>query len=383
MSTRDVHRTQNLLRRLDLEEVLADLDLVIAYRNGADAYFECPDPSHRENNPSFHVCVEDVTDADGESHLGYFNCWSHPGEPLKGLDFLDLVARIRGNVWDRGSRNSERIEAAKWLRSEYLLNGEDPLGDLQLTEALGRRERGFRAPDYKVLTFPPNVPVSQARPEFRRYLENREISAERALELDLRAVSSVGDLGYLSKTIPGVLFPIRDGGRVINWYVRSIYRVPSKQKGRYCSGLPFVKDAGVMWLTGDRVDRDSPVALVEGIFDAERVRAVLLRNPGASPVPPGNVVAVLGGRVYPSQARRLSGVKAVIHLADGDEGGKNLWRTVKEHLSHWTHVEARTLPDGTDPGDAPEDVILEALQFSGDVGRRGKMTVRYRGRRMS
>lgn len=378
MSRRDIQRTQRLLRRLDLEEVLADLDLVIDRKDGADAYFHCPDPEHRESNPSFHVCVEDVTDADGDSRLGFFNCWSHPGGPLKGLDFLDLVARVRGGVWDRGSRADERVEAAAWLRAEYL-NGAEAEGDAS-TEAISRREAVCRARDWRELTWPPNRPVADARPEFLEYLERRGISAERAAELDLRAVSSAGAVSCLSQTVPGVLFPIREGGRAVNWYVRSIYRVPSRLKGRYCPGLPFVKDAGVLWVTGGALDPSAPAALVEGIFDAERVRALLLRDPGASEVPPGNVLAVLGGRVYPAQARRLRGVPYVIHLADGDEGGRSLWRTVEENLSIWTRAEFRPLPEGTDPGDAPEESILGALRAP-ETADRFSLGVRFRSSR--
>lgn len=371
--SRDVERAQRLLRRLDLEEVLADLGLDYAGRAGADAYFCCPDPGHVEANPSFHVCVEDLTDEEGRSRLGWFHCWSHPGGPLKGLNFLDLVARVRGDLWDRGPREEERVEAAAWLRAEFL-RGNNGSDDAALEGALRRRARAAEVPERAELVWPPNRPVAAARPEFRAYLERREITAERAAELDLRAVPAAGDVACLSKTVPGILFPIREEGAVVNWYVRSIFKVPSKVKGRYCPGLPFVKDAGVLWTTGE-LDFSRPAALVEGIYDAERVRAVLLRNPGASQVPPWNVVAVLGGRVYPKQARRLRGIPYVMHLADGDEGGRSLWATVEEHLAAWTRAEFRPLPDGTDPGDAPEAALLEALR---PPEERRRLAVRFR-----
>jgi hypothetical protein len=361
MSARDVERTQRLLRRLDVMEVLEDLDLEIVRRNGADVYCLCPDPSHVESNPSFHICVEDITDSEGRERLGWFHCWSHPNEPLKGVNFLDLVARIRGNIWDRWPTGAERVEAGTWLRTEYIRgNGEE--GDASLEMALKRRERLVRVEEKAELVWPPNVPIERARPEFLRYLLKRDISLERAKELDLRAVSSAGDVPCLLRTVPGILFPIKEGGKVVNWYVRSIFRVPSRVKGRYCPGIPFVKDAGIVWVTGGEVDLSKPVALVEGIYDAERVRTILLEHPGVSPIPAGNVLAVLGGRVYPNQARRIRGLPFLIHLADGDEGGRSLWRTVEEHLSNWTRPTFRPLPEGMDPGDAPVDLILEALR---------------------
>ena len=369
-SRRELEREQRLLRHLDLEEVLEELGLEVLWRNGSDAYLLCPDPNHVEGNPSFHVCVEDVYDARGRAHIGWFNCWSHPGGDLRSRSFLELVARVRSDVWgeDRWPTEEEWGAAASWLRRKFVRGGDAQSDEDARMTPLRRRDAFRRQVDWRELLWPPNFPIRRARREFRDYLLRRGVSLERAEELDVRAVPSSGEVlrGVLRETAPGVLFPIWEGGKPVNWYVRSIFKVPSRVKGRYCPGLPFVKDAGIIWAP-DGVDDTRPVALVEGIFDAERVRAVILRNPGLSFVPMSNVVAVLGGRIYPMQARRLRTVPAILHLADGDAGGLNLFETVEGELGRFTRLELRQMPERADPGDAPEDAILAALRPPEDV----------------
>jgi len=361
---RDLERTQRLLRRLDLEEVLEEgLGIDVLWRSGADAYAECPDPEHVDENPSFHVCVEDVEDSSGRSMLGWFNCWSHPDpDGMRGFNFLDLVAKVRNDLWgerEDGRLNwpndAQRAEAAAWLREEFL-TGEERESRAELAM---RRRRRVSAPEWRELLFPPNVPIDRAEPRFREYLERREIPLQRARELDVRVVYHAGEAlkGAISGTVPGVLFPIPWEGRVVNWFLRGVNkRLKSRDKGRYCPGLPLGKGAGVLWAP-DGLPPDRPVVLVEGIFDAERVRA-LLRREGLE----RSVAAVLGGRLYPAQAQRLRTVPYLIHLADGDDGGLTLGKTVDEQVGSFTRAEVRQLPEGTDPGDAPEDVLLRYLE---------------------
>lgn len=378
MNRRDLARTHRLLRRLDLTEVLGDLGLEVLRRVGADAYVPCPDPGHSDRNPSCHVCVEDVPGRDGTSLLGSFNCWSHPGDDgLRGLDFLDLVARVRGDVWDRWPTRAERDAAAAWLRREYLRDS-DP--DAASQRVQDRRRAAFTPAPVPVLRWPPNLPVAGSV-DGMAYLRGRDLGLARAVELGVRFVRSPGPelRGALSRTCPGVLFPIRGAdGRVVNWFLRSIHRVPSRDKGRYCPGVPLAS-AGVIWAPGP-LDLERPVALVEGVFDAERVRALILRSPGASAVLPGNVVAVLGGRIHPAQAARLRAVPLLLHLSDGDAGGEALGASVGEHLSRWTRVISRQMPAGTDPGDAPGDAVLEALSLP-DARRLLRVRARTRIRR--
>lgn len=381
---RELERTQRLLRRLDLEEVLEDLGLEVVDRVGSDAYCPCPDPAHVDANPSFHVCVEDVPARDGGSLLGRFNCWSHPGEAgLRGLDFLDLVARVRSDAWDRPPTSEERRDAARFLRREYL--DEEAIDADRAGEAvLRRREAVLARPEFLPLAWPPSAPLADAPPEFREFAERRGLPLARALELGVRAVRSLRASDRfgrtLKRTAPGIIFPIAgEDGEPANWFVRSIFRVPSREKGRYCPGVAGPRDAGLLWAP-DPLDLDRPVALVEGILDAERVRALLLRNPGVSDVPFGNVVAVLGARLYPRQAARIRGAPGVIHLADGDAGGATLFESVRGALGASTRAEFRPMPRGTDPGDAPEEALLAALRAPGEL-ERPRARLRLRGAR--
>jgi len=354
---RDVIRTQRLLRHVDLEEVLGDIGIEILRRDGANAYAECPDPNHIDRNPSFHVCVEDVSDRDGTSRLGYWDCWSHPVEGFRGRDFSDLVARVRGDVWDRAPTRDERGEALAWIRREYLHR--DSTEEVHVA-AMIRRDRVIRIEERGELRWPPGKPVADANPEFLKYLERRFIGEERADALGVIAVNNAGSLRRcLGETVPAVLFPIRDGSEVVSWYARSIRRVKSSLKGRYAPRSE-IGTRGVFYWTGDP-DLHAPVILVEGIFDAERVRAYLELHPGA--VPPGNVAAVLGGRLQVPQAARILTHPRVLLLADGDRGGIGLWESVRKQRARRTRCSVYRCPDGGDPGDLPDDLLGEALSL--------------------
>jgi hypothetical protein len=369
-AARELERAQRLLRRVDPEELLEELGIEVLYRKGADAYAECPDPDHEDANPSFHVCVEDVEDRDG-CRFGAFNCWSHPDEGLSGTNLLNLVARVLFGIWGedddgpRFPREDDRDRATAWIRQTFLNRGDERDELTRLREAaVGRRRRARRVERGEV-RLPRGTPIAEADPRFQIYLQEREISLERATELGVLAVErAAGDhRDVIKRTVPGVLFPIRWDGKLINWFLRSTRRhVVSRDKGRYAPH-PLGK-LGAIW-SPDPVDLAKPMILVEGVFDAERTRRIVRDHlPG---VPPGNVGAVLGGRLLPEQARRLRSHPLIIHLADGDEGGKTLSRSIELELGGHTRVEVRSLPAGTDPGDAPEGVVVEALRPGEDV----------------
>jgi hypothetical protein len=361
---RELERAQRLLRRVDLEEVLDYLGIDAIDRKGADVYAECPDPDHDDRNPSFHVCVEDVRGRDGRDRLGSFNCWSHPGGGLSGSNFLDLVARVRSEIWGededgnrRRPREADRDAAATWIRQYFVGNDRGDLERLK-RRALDRREL---ATEERRLPWPPNRPVAGADPRFLEYLSVRGITPVRAAELDIRAVSSPGRAlsRVLGETVPAVLFPIALRGRNVNWFARAVSReTPKRAKGRYAP-TPLGR-AGVVWAP-DEPDRSLPLILVEGIFDAERVRRVLTENPGLA-APPSNVVAVLGARLVDEQAQRLRGHPAYLHLADGDDGGRTLSESIARGLGDHATVVVRELPPGTDPADAPVEPLLAAIR---------------------
>lgn len=381
-AARDLERAQRLLRRLDLAEVLEELGLEILYYKGSDAYTECPDPNHADADPSFHVCVEEVEDRDG-NRLGAYNCWSHPGDGLGGSNLLSLIARVLLGIWgedengeERYPRDDDRSKAAAWLRKTFLNREDDGDAFARLREqAIGRRRRARKVERGEV-HLPPGVPIAEADPRFQIYLEKREIPLKRATELGVLAVPrAAGDYRQmLEHTVPGVLFPINWNGELVNWFLRSTRRhVEKGAKGRYAP-VPLGK-LGVIWLP-DPVDVMRPIVLVEGVFDAERTRRIVRDRIPTHP--PGNVGAVLGGRLLPEQARFLRSFPLIIHLADGDKGGRTLSESIEEHLESYTRVLVRRLPDDTDPGDAPEDVVVAALLPPKGEGERRKVKRRIR-----
>ncbi len=370
---REAERTVRLLRRLDLEEVLADLGIDVIDEKGADVYAECPDPDHVDGNPSFHVCVEEVFDSDGRNRLGWFNCWSHDsgdGQGLRGLSFLDLVARVREGIWDRWPTREERDAAAAFLRATYVRDR--PAGAPEELALLARRRLRWREQELAELRFPPARPVAEADRIFRDYLRRRGFPLARAAELGVTGARRAGPCSNLRNTVPAVLFPIRVEGEVVNWFARAVGRVEKRDKGRYAPGRP-IGSAGVFW-DPDGADFAAPVALTEGLLDAERVRRVVADHPDLE-VEPRNVLAVLGGSLHRQQAARLRACPRVYLLGDGDRGGKHLLDTASALLGGVV-LDART-PPGTDPDDAPLDALLRVLQppdFGGGLG------VRFRGR---
>lgn len=376
--TRDLERVRRLLRRLDLEEVLEDLGLEVLWYAGAEAYLDCPDPGHEDRNPSFHICLEEVEDGEGNNRLGWFNCWSHPEPGLYSKNFLDLVARVRGDIWGDGPdgeprypTEADRMRAAAYLRATYLRGGADP-DRLASAAVRRRRRRRETSVDRGALVYPPSSALADADPLFTEYLEARGVSAERAAELGVRAVVEAGDVKSLAATAPAVLFPILFNGEVVNWYARALADVAKKDKGRYAPGVPLA-NAGVLYAP-ESLDPRSRVVVVEGIFDRERVARDAARL--GLLAAPGNVVAVLGGVIVDAQARRLRPFPEVVVLADGDVGGKALAASVVVHLG--ARVTVRYLPPGTDPDDVPEAALVEALgvEEASDAGP----TFRYRYR---
>lgn len=338
---------KNLIRRVDLEEVLDELGILVLDRKGADACAQCPHPDHPDSDPSFHVCVEDVVDASGRGRLGWYHCWSHPDREMSGGDVTVLVAKVRSAAWGRDPRPDEVREAVRWLEGRA---GVDPGAALRRR---ARQRRVVASGDGRRLVWPPVVRLSDAPPEFVSYLAGRGICASRAERLGAAAVLEAGDglEGCLGPTIPGVLLPVRHMGEVVSWYVRSIDPgCPSRSKARYSPGAGL-QARGVMW-SADEPVVGAPVVVVEGIFDADRVSRFVERH-GVG-LEPRNVLAALGGSLTEAQARRVRYLNPsrVLALGDGDAGGERLVSSVVSRVG--SLVVGACAPRGTDPGECSD-----------------------------
>ena len=344
----EIARSQRLLRQLDMEALIEDLGIIIDYQMGYDIYAHCPDPNHIDRNPSFHICCADEEDAAGENLLGYYNCWSHPDNTMSSRNFLNLVAKILYNKWDRIPNARDLKKASTWIRQKYNISAKK-VDDLPVIK-LPRPKKI----EYPMLDFPKSIPIRLAQSKFRRYLEKRHISLKRANELDVGAVENPGDTFYgcLRETVPGIIFPIRWRGKIANWFVRSILRVQSRYKARYAPKMPLGKHEGILWAPDGCYPHSSKI-LVEGILDAERVRQIVKDNGFRF-----EVNAVLGGQLHEKQALNLFMSKSLIHLADGDHGGLALSKSILQKLPNTDIV---MLPDGMDPNDVDEKFIFDVL----------------------
>lgn len=354
------------INRVDIEDVLDRLGIQITHYNSDDAYAHCPNPDHVDHNPSFHVAISG-------SRRGSYNCW---GCSTGGKNFVDLVAKILSNIWDRAPNKIERMSAIDWLKDA----SDAPRGvDAIAEDSVRRRLRLSRgdSPKRNGLIWPPTVPV--AGTEAEAYLAGRGVSLARAAQLGVRAVLESGEdlRGCLHKTLPGVLFPIKWGGEAVSWYIRAVGDVPSSCKGRYPPGVPL---SGVFWSEGVPVT-GKPAILVEGIFDAERVSRIIRDR--ELRWEPSNVLALLGGNLTTKHVRELRRFPHVHVLADGDSAGGKVARSVRQKFGQSSSFDV--LPVGTDPGDAPEEEIIARLVSAGPGAanhtriRSSRLKLRQRG----
>lgn len=331
----------------------------VTHYNSDDAYARCPNPDHDDGNPSFHVAISGP-------RRGSYNCW---GCELGGRNFTDLVAVLLSSAWGRPPTKQERLDAVEWLKdASGTTRGAGAIAE----DSVRRRIRlsGKADPIKHGLIWPPTLPIAGTVVE--PYLAGRGISLERAEQIGARAVLDSGELERcLGKTIPGVLIPIRWGGEDVSWYVRAVGDVLRGCKGRYPPGVPL---SGVFWTESEPV-RGSPVALVEGIFDAERVSRIIRER--ALEWHPGNVLALLGGNLTSRHVRELRRFSHVHVLADGDAAGVKIAKAVSKKFGSSSSFDA--MPTGSDPGDAPEDLIATALI---SARRRAANHVRIRSGRL-
>lgn len=339
--------SSKLLRYVDVEDILEVLGIDVEYVRDGDAYFACPDPNHVDGSPSAHVHIED------DRRLGWVNCWSHPDRSMSTKDFFVFCTRVRQDMWDRWPRPREVRATVDWLVEQFDLENDDEFRMMRIRSR--ERETSVREPEEPAeLLIPELSPLDQ---ECRQYLSRRHIDGPRADLLGCRLVCSAGDLHCIRDTVPGVWFPIRHRGKVVNWFLRSLRDVPSRHKGRYAPRAALHK-AGVVWSAVEPL-RMKPICLVEGIFDAERVSELLRRN--KTNIPPENVFAALGGKLTDQQAATLRSLmpSTCVVLCDGDEAGLGFGESVTSRLNR---VTVRQAPPGTDPGDCPEDILLGMIR---------------------
>lgn len=374
LSPEDTKRLRHvaiLLRRVAPDEILARLGWPAPEMRQGDGYYPCPDPSHVDEHPSFHIRLVDDIDSTGVPRIGRYNCWSHPHPGLSGMDFFRLVAHIRADAWNRHVTAEERLDAMKWVRKEFLGRDKESIGfEADLTRRLRREANQAQARGE--LTWPVEcIPMASADRQFIDYMEGRGIPLERAMALGALAIASYDPIMSLKETVPAVMFPIKDmNGKVANWFARAINKVPSRYKGRYCPGMP-VGTAGLIW-SPDKRDISKPVAICEGIFSSERARTAS----DEAGWYPGNFVAALGGTLTAEQAKHLMLHPGVLVLADSGVAGAKFAAKVAERLGSLVPVWVKQCPDPTDPGNVPMDFLVDALRSKPPIPLQQKTRIR-------
>ena len=271
-----------------------------------------------DSNPSFGIMVNDT----GPSRGHCFSCnWSG--------DLQDLVLDLYLNGKDLGL-------PFKDLR---MMAEEDEEGTA-LGLALATHIEGnpsedmYEFPEWWLASFP-KVEVS---PEGSNYLHSRKVPEIMWDEIDFR-----WDPGRKR-----VCVPIRD--RHVDLYGLHGRSVMPDSELPYLM-YDYEKHTNPsMWLGEEWVDWESPVLIVESMFDW--VRALQVYR---------NTICPLTASLSKEKLKRVSDLTIGVTLFDGDKAGKDarykLAKGVQE--AHFVHVD---VPEGTDPGAMPVGVLADLLQ---------------------
>ena len=183
-------------------------------------------------------------------------------------------------------------------------------------------------------------PVDDA-PAARAYLEERGVSPQLALDLDLRFDPRHGERR--------VCFPVRDfSGTLVGVHGRAI--LPEIEP-RYRMYLHAKKNNPICWLGESWVDLNKPIVVVEGPFDLASVRRVY-----------ANVVSPLSASLSKFKLKRMADALEWVTLFDRGTGGDKGRQKISEVLGD-DHVIHHFLPPAhrKDPGEMSEDELMELL----------------------
>lgn len=180
------------------------------------------------------------------------------------------------------------------------------------------------------------------------YLEERGVSLQVARAWDIRWDA------YSHR----ICFPVRDMlGRLRGVQGRVTVEGVEPRWKHYKLQDRFNAD---MWMGENRYDPTKPVVIVEGGFDGTSVYRVyrnVLVAMGAVTANPGTGMASGWNKI---KLDRLCASKptGVITLADPDGAGDQMRKAVSAQLPDAVHV---ILPEGTDPGSATQELLVEKL----------------------
>jgi len=295
------------LRNVDVEAVLQKLGIQYVVRDNFELYSRCPNPEHKDKDPSWHIHSELK-----HPKNGVFHCWSCKWSG----NVVNLVMKVKG------------ISFSHAVRFVELCKKEIVYDDQQVTdddyEKIFKGEPGEISMEWKgspIVLEPIVCGVGKAW----EYLQSRFIG-QKYIEL-------FGLLDWKEKQ--RVIVPIRREGRLISWIGRSY--VGDKPK------TLAPKNAPKRWeLFGyDQINLNvNAISVTEGWVDVIRLLQIGRPNP----------IALCGSKATEYQVEFLSQFKNIELWLDGDKAGEVMAENLVSWLGHGRRISVVDLPEGKDPG---------------------------------
>lgn len=304
---------RKIRRRVDIEDVLRRLRIEFKRRDD-DLYSVCPNPEHKDRDPSWHI-----RSVQGDMKNGVFNCWSckWSGDiyslvsKLRGVDFAGAVAFVKASM-----REAATIAPAEISDDDYL-QGMQPAEPPEI---------GFFWPDERGVLRPFTPKPIRFDSDCAVYLRSRWIGSQ--------YVERHGLLDWQEKR--RIIVPILRRGRMISWVARSY--VGASPKTFAPKGAPKRWEIFGLDLLDHAI---AEVNIVEGWVDQIRLSQIGVQN----------ALAICGSTLTEPQVEEIVFARRVIVWMDGDKAGEVLAEDVAGWLGYERELMIVEMPEGKDPGD--------------------------------
>lgn len=287
-----IARLERAVRLGDVRRILKDLHIPFEERKFNDLWFKCVSPTHKDKDPSAHICA----DRNHHKH-GIYNCFGC-------RDSGNIIMLVRDwlglTFW----------EAVNWVETRTY--PEDNVQPVRQSIKI------------KIPTLPPNYEFYDERelwnPPYLEYLFNRGITWEQIVKHRI----GYCDQGRYSRRI---IIPVLLNGMLQTWIGRHIWdgkRVTSCRNGNV--GL-FASELAN--------PQKGPAILSEGWADALAIERLDFPNS----------MALQTNTILPEQFEFIKRFKFTILVPDGDDGGKRLIDSIAPYINQHEFFIAEITPE--------------------------------------
>lgn len=296
----------------DIRRIFNDLQIKYEERKHNDLWFKCTNPSHKDTEPSTHICADRLS-----YHHGIYNCF---GCHDSGNIIMLVRAYLNISFW----------EAVHWIEARFY-SDENVLPvrqDIDVTPSI-----------------PPNFEYYENQeewnPPYLEYLFDRGITWKQII----RHKIGYCDSGKYSRRI---IIPVLLNGILRTWIGRSIHG------GKRVTSCPH----GKIGLFGSELanPKKGPAILSEGWADALAIERLEFMNS----------MSLQTNILHEEQFAYIKRFEFTIIVPDGDSGGKRLIDSIAPYIDQHEFLIAE-LPPEEDPASLSikphgESILSAAIQ---------------------